>query len=255
MSSNYVINLPLGTSGSSLDVTVPAGAVKTDYSLKLVGRGAPGYGLVFAENALKALTHHASVEGGRPGNPLIGQIWYNHSAKHLLHYVGPNVAGADANGWSVIPSATSTASNANTGPLAIANGGTGSTTANGAVLALGAVAKSGDALTGFLQVTVQAGIQASGASQSTAAELTSSFNEVTVSTANTQDGVRLPTFAPGRAVIVINASSSEIKVYPSSNCSIEGLAVNQSVPVGAGARLQFVAVSANKWYAMSAVYE
>lgn len=127
MSSNYQISTELNGVFEVL-----AGEIRSDLPLKLVGRGAPGYGLAFAENTIKQLSHHASTSSGRPGSvqgstpPLLGQIWYNHSIKALMHYVGfssPGVpqTGADQYGWARIISGTS-------GAIPVSGGGTGLTT-------------------------------------------------------------------------------------------------------------------------------
>jgi hypothetical protein len=127
MSSNYQITTELNGT-----FEVVAGSIKTDLALKLVGRGAPGYGLAFAENTIKTLSNHASTASNRPGTatgqtePLVGMLWYNSTIKAMMHYVGfssPGVphTGADQHGWSKIKSGSS-------GPLAIVDGGTGMST-------------------------------------------------------------------------------------------------------------------------------
>lgn len=127
MSSNYQITTELNGV-----FEVPAGSIRSDLSLKLIGRGTPGYGYAYAENTIKSLSNHASSAANRPGSgvgeaePLIGMLWYNHTITALMHYVGftsPGVPrpGADQYGWSKVNSGSS-------GPLAIEDGGTGMST-------------------------------------------------------------------------------------------------------------------------------
>lgn len=117
MAQQYTINLPKGTNGTSLNIEVPYGQTVETFSLELVGRAAPNYGEIFAKNTLLLLNNHASDESDRPSTPLIGQLWYNHTKKQLLYYVGTGVAGADANGWATVSSSSTV--------TAVTTGGTG----------------------------------------------------------------------------------------------------------------------------------
>lgn len=242
----YNINLPLGTNGTALPITVPSGAIKTDYSLKLVGRGAPGYGAAFAENTLKGLTNFASAASDAPGKagganqtatPLIGQLWYNNTAKQLMYFVGVGTAGANADGWASLAGSsvtgTTTASSMNvTGDLTVG----GTFTMNGA-----------------MHYSVQT-VSAAGTAQSTAAALTGTLCVVNGATAS--NGVRLPTPVAGRVVIVCNThATNALRVYPSSGTKIEDNANDAYVSPGPKARLKFVAVSATQWFMMTAIYD
>ncbi len=102
MSSNYQISTELNGV-----FEVPAGGISTALSLKLVGRGAPGYGLAYAENTIKALSNHASTAANRPLTPLIGQLWYNSTIHALMHFVGVGSTGADSTGWATVVSTAS----------------------------------------------------------------------------------------------------------------------------------------------------
>lgn len=219
------------------DITVTAGTINsTSTSLQLVGRGAPGYGLAFADNAVRLLNNNASYESARPASPLLGEIWYNHTNKQLMNFVGIGVSGADQYGWTGIPSPASAAS----GNAVDIN-------------ALGGIAKSGGSMTGFLKMSYEAGIVATGSTQGGAYALTKQFNEVTYA-ATGADGVALPTASAGLEITIINACSFDVKVYPAGTNLIESNSAGVAVTLGAGARIKFVTLNSSKWYMLSAVY-
>jgi hypothetical protein len=258
--SDYTIHLPLGTNGTSLDVTVTAGGINSAYSLKLVGRGAPGYGQAFAENTLFTLNHNASVLAGAPTSPLIGQQWFNHDTHQMYVWVGtaaqPSSPGNSVPaGWAAVPNSATGWSG---GTVQIAQGGTGATTGTQALINLGADSRylqiTGSQLTGYLDDTCTVNIAAAGSIQSTATALTTTFNHVATSTAVTAFGVKLPTASAGRKVYVINASANDINVFPASGAQIESLGSNVATNLGTGGRMLFLGVSSTQWYMLSAVY-
>jgi len=89
------------------------------------------------------------------------------------------------------------------------------------------------------EVTAAAGAQAD------ATALTSTFNIVTVATANA--GVKLPDVTSGKYVIVVNDTDEIIKVYPESGESIDTLATNASLELRARKALTVVGASNTKW--------
>lgn len=123
--STYVI-----TTGVNNTFTVPSGQIDTSQtSLKLVGRGAAGYGFAFAENTIKQLSNFASPD--KPLNPIIGQLWYDSSTQSL--FICTNKSGTGT--WVNIATENSQASAFVTkselfgsgDALTVANGGTGLT--------------------------------------------------------------------------------------------------------------------------------
>ena len=108
--------------------------------------------------------------------------------------------------------------------------------------------------TGFMIHSVGDGLGATGSNQATALILTKTVNVISGASLNVNDGVKLPATAAGVTCIIINISTSNIKVYPNDNASIDGLATNVPFTLGAGAKLMFVASSTSKWYSLTAVY-
>ena len=82
------------TNGAPL-LTLPDGAEDSvTTSLNLVGRNFPGYGLHLNENFIKLMEHFSSANA--PSQPLIGQLWWDSTSKHLNVWQGTN--------WKVISS-------------------------------------------------------------------------------------------------------------------------------------------------------
>jgi hypothetical protein len=111
---------------------VLSGQINTSQtSLKLVGRGAAGYGYAIAENTIKHLSNFAGVN--QPANPLKGQLWFDTSVQCLKVYVNATA------GWAEVPVAGFSskfvtrdelygAGGNSTSPLTVSKGGTGLTT-------------------------------------------------------------------------------------------------------------------------------
>lgn len=75
---------------------VLSGQINTSQtSLKLVGRGAAGYGFAIAENTIKHLSNFAGTF--TPANPLKGQLWFDTSVQSLKVYVN------STSGWAEVP--------------------------------------------------------------------------------------------------------------------------------------------------------
>jgi hypothetical protein len=109
--------------------------------------------------------------------------------------------------------------------------------------------------TGITRVSVTTGISAAGSTQGTATALTTQVNVVTSITGGSADGVKLPTAVAGMVITIINAhASATLKVYPDTGGVIDSLSTNAAFPLGAGAKLQFVATSSTQWYTLTAVY-
>jgi cytoskeletal protein CcmA (bactofilin family) len=107
---------------------------------------------------------------------------------------------------------------------------------------------------GFVMHSAGVGITATGTTQGAAAALTKQINVVATSVAAVNDGVMLPAATAGMTCIVINTSSANVKVYPTSGVTIDSLGTNTSFTQGPGARLMYVATSTTQWYTMTAVY-
>jgi hypothetical protein len=88
--------------------------------------------------------------------------------------------------------------------------------------------------------------------QANATAITKEFN--TISTVNTGEGVVLPTAVAGMAIILTNTSANAVLVYPAAGAVINTLATNAALSQGAGATLQYVAMSSTQWYTVGATY-
>ncbi len=88
-------------------------------------------------------------------------------------------------------------------------------------------------------------LAAAGTSQGTAAAITKSVVMVTV-TASSQ-GVKLPTAATGKRVIVCAASAKGVKVYPFLADRIQGAATNAAVALVLNKSSIFIAADAVNW--------
>jgi hypothetical protein len=105
---------------------------------------------------------------------------------------------------------------------------------------------------GFVSYGVTTGITAAGSTQGTATTLTRPIN--VVSTVSASTGVILPTVPAGARILVMNTSATALNVYPPSGAAINSAATNAAYAQPAGARLEFVSVSATQWYTLNATY-
>jgi hypothetical protein len=105
---------------------------------------------------------------------------------------------------------------------------------------------------GFVAYGVTNGITAAGSTQGTATALTRPIN--VVSTVSASTGVILPVVPAGTRIIVINTSGTALNVYPPSGAIVNSAATNAAYSQPAGARLEFISVSATQWYTMNATY-
>ena len=101
-------------------------------------------------------------------------------------------------------------------------------------------------LTGAFIPSVTASVAAAGTDQGTATALTKTVNIVTSATTN--QGVKLPTAAAGVSVTIINTTAVTIKVYPSTSDVIDEGTVNVAVNLAAYSSVQLVAQDTQDWY-------
>lgn len=115
---------------------------------------------------------------------------------------------------------------------------------------------------GDFQITVNDNVAAAGTTQTTATELDAVLNVVT-SAGPSANGVRFPgppgilaSLPTGSFIMVVNASSETIYIYPDSSGRIDSLAVGAPYPLGPGAKLTFWKTSAvtNQYYAFDSIY-
>lgn len=91
------------------------------------------------------------------------------------------------------------------------------------------------------------GVDAAGADQANATQLTKYLNEVDGGTATTDDGVKLPAAATNKHVVVINSNTFAIDIFPATDDTINGGSANAAITLAAGARIHLVADGAVNW--------
>ena len=96
------------TNGTALLTLADGARDTTTTSIDLVGRNYAGYGISINENFVKLLENFASQNA--PSNPLIGQLWWDSTNKHLSVWQGTN--------WKIISSSQTGA----TAPIAPVTG-------------------------------------------------------------------------------------------------------------------------------------
>ena len=101
-------------------------------------------------------------------------------------------------------------------------------------------------LTGAFISSVDASVAAAGTDQSNATALTKAVNIVTSATTN--QGVKLPTAADGISVTIVNTTAVTIKVYPNTSDVIDGGTVNVAVNLAPYSSIQIVAQDTQDWY-------
>lgn len=82
------------TNGTALLTLADGARDTTTTSIDLIGRNYAGYGISVNENFVKLLENFASQNA--PNNPLVGQLWWDSTNKHLSVWQGTN--------WKIISS-------------------------------------------------------------------------------------------------------------------------------------------------------
>jgi hypothetical protein len=100
--------------------------------------------------------------------------------------------------------------------------------------------------------SVATGLSSAGTVQSNATALTKEFN--VVSTVNAGQGVRLPAAVAGMAIIVTNATATDLNVYPNTGAAINTGSANAAIVQTARATIQYIATSTTQWYSVGATY-
>ena len=101
-------------------------------------------------------------------------------------------------------------------------------------------------LTGSAVASVDPTVSAAGTDQSGATALTKTISIVTTATSN--QGVKLPAADAGLSVTVINTTSVTIKIYPSTGDVIDGGTVNAAVNLAPYSSVQLVSQDTQDWY-------
>jgi hypothetical protein len=99
--------------------------------------------------------------------------------------------------------------------------------------------------TGNLKLSITATVTAAGTTQADATVLTKTYNVITTATSN--QGVKLPTAQAGSVYTVVNATAVNVKIYPNTSGTINGGSANVSINVPSGASIKFIGTSTTNW--------
>ena len=102
--------------------------------------------------------------------------------------------------------------------------------------------------TGDVTLATASNVAAAGTTQGTATAITKTYNVVT--TASTNQGIKLPSATLGLVINVFNVSGSTIKVYPSSSETIDGGSADAPVEVVDDNGKEFVGTASGAWRAV-----
>lgn len=116
-----------------------------------------------------------------------------------------------------------------------------------ATLALGSVVQCADAQVAQVN-SVETGVTAAGASQSTCLAVTK--QQAIIARAAAGTGVCLPAAASGGHQYVTNYGANPVNVYPAPGAYINGLPANTPVIVGVGLTALFVSPTTTQWYSI-----
>ena len=99
--------------------------------------------------------------------------------------------------------------------------------------------------TGNLKLSITATVTAAGTTQADATVLTKTYNVITTATSN--QGVKLPTAQAGSVYTVVNATAVNVKIYPNTSGTINAGSANVSINVPSGASIKFIGTSTTNW--------
>ena len=99
--------------------------------------------------------------------------------------------------------------------------------------------------TGNLILSITATVTAAGTTQAGATALTKTYNVVTTATSN--QGVKLPTAQAGSIYTVVNATAVNVKIYPNTSGTINGGSSNAAINVPAGTSIKLIGTSTTNW--------
>ena len=104
-------------------------------------------------------------------------------------------------------------------------------------------------LTGDFKPSLSASVSAAGTNQSGATELSDVYSIVT--SVSTGQGVKLPAASAQLTYTVVNATATNLLVYPNVSDKINGGTVDTAVTVAAGSSATFIAKDSTDWYSLT----
>ena len=187
------------------------------------------------------------------------QVTFNHTATGAQTVAGTVTGGSRAlSATQADNAAQATVVTASSQPTITSLGTLTGLTLNGSGSISGAASISGGNVnvSSYFLHSLSSSVAATGSTQGSAFVLTKEVNVITSAAAGTSEGVQLPVppSSTSLQLIIINASSSSIKVYPSSGAQIDSNGSNAPAIVGAGGKLVLFSTSASQWYTLTTIY-
>lgn len=96
-------------------------------------------------------------------------------------------------------------------------------------------------------------ISAAGSNQAGATALSKTVNFVTSVTESSAEGVSLPAASAGLTIMIVNTTSTNLKVYPSTGDAINDLSANSAFTLPAESSMQFYAKDSTTWLSLTQV--
>jgi hypothetical protein len=90
-------------------------------------------------------------------------------------------------------------------------------------------------------------LTAAGATQGDATAITGSKAIITVALTASTKGVKLPTAATGLEVLIANAATFGVKVYPATNGKLGASATNAAIVLAINKANRYIAVNTTRW--------
>jgi hypothetical protein len=90
-------------------------------------------------------------------------------------------------------------------------------------------------------------VSAAGANQADATQLAKYYSVVDAATATSADGVKLLTAVANLVMVVVNATTVAVDVFPATSDTIDGGSANAAITMPAGTTRHFVAEDATNW--------
>ena len=188
------------------------------------------------------------------------QVTFNHTATGAQTSAGTIAGGSRAASAQLADNATTagtagtvtTASQPNITSLGTLTG----LTMNGAVSGVTSLSGGNVQVSGYFLHSLASSVVAAGSALGSAFVLSKEVNLVTSAVASSSDGVQLPVPPATQSlqVVVINASTAAIKIYPAAGSQIDSRGTSASITLGVGGKLVVFSTSQTQWYSLTSIY-